>query len=103
MLDRSIIDGLLLIEILVQHDRRLLNPFSLGESLIAGSGEEIVIPLSFGERGERVIGGLVIGCDVADDDNLVHRLDFFKVLFGNGGDGGKGLLDHVRHDPARSN
>lgn len=98
----ALVDGLLLIEILVQNQRGLLNSLSLGDGGITGRGKEVLVPLRLGKRCERLIVALIVGVEVANDHNLIHRLDLLQVVLGHGGDCGEGLLHHVRHESTAS-
>ena len=95
VLELAIVNGLLLVKVLVENDGGLLDALSLGKSSVVGGTEEEVVTLGFSERAEALVGGLVVGGNVANDNDLVKGLEFLQVLLGHGGDGGHGLLGHV--------
>ena len=95
----AVVDILLLVEILVKDNGGLLSPLGLGESDIVGGSEEVVVPLGFGEGSEALVGGLVVGADIADNHDVVQSLEFLQVLLSHAGNGGHGLLGHVGHNP----
>lgn len=103
LLKLAVVDSLLLIEILVENNRWLLDTFGLGESGVVGGTEKVGISLGLGERGEALVRGLVIGGHVADDNDLIHGLEVLQVLLGHAGNGGHRLLGHVGDNPRMEN
>lgn len=91
-------DGLALVEVLVEDNGRDGDTLSLGESGIAAGTEGVVVAELIGDLGEGLVGGLVSGTEVTDNDDLVGLLELLKVVRGEDRDGGKGLLDHVGGD-----
>lgn len=88
VLKLAIVDSLLLVKVLVKDNGGLLRTLGLGDGGVVGGTEKEVVALGFGEGSETLVGGLVIGANVADDHDLVHGLEFLQVLFGDGRDGG---------------
>lgn len=91
----AVVDSLLLIEILVEDNGGLFHALVLGKSNVIGGSEKISVSLGLSERGEALVGGLVIGGHVADDDDFIHGLEILQVLLGHARNGGHGLLGHV--------
>ena len=92
-------DILAVVERLVEDETGLLNTLSLGESGVVGGTEEVVVAEAAGDRVEGLVGGLVIGGEVGDEDDLVGGLELLECVLGDLGDGGQSLLGHVRDQP----
>lgn len=91
-------DGLALVEVLVENDGRGGDTLSLGESDIAAGTKGVLVAELIGDLGEGLVGGLVGGIEVSDNDDLVGLLELLNVVLGEDRDRGKGLLDHVGGD-----
>lgn len=89
---------LLLVEGLVEDDGRGLDTLSLGNGSIVDTTEEVGVSESLSDTSEGLVGGLVIGIEVGDDDNLVGGLELLEGILGQDGNSGEGLLDHVGGD-----
>lgn len=90
--------GLALIERLVEDNGRGLDALSLSNSGVVDATEEVGVAELLGDLGEGLVGGLVSGVDVGDENDLVGGLELLKGVLGEDGDGGQGLLHHVGGD-----
>jgi hypothetical protein len=86
---------LTLIEALVKDNRGLSNTLSLGQSGITGGTEKEVVAEAVGGSGESLVGRLVVGSKVTDQDDLVSGLEVLNGGLVDDGNGGQGLLGHV--------
>lgn len=91
-------DGLALVEVLVEDNGRGSDTLSLGESSIAAGTEGVLVAELISDLGEGLVGSLVGGIEVGDNDDLVGLLELLNVVLGEDRNGGKGLLDHVGGD-----
>ncbi|KAF5125953.1 hypothetical protein E5D57_010647 [Metarhizium anisopliae] len=89
---------LALVEGLVQNNRGELDTLGFGNSSLVDTAEQIVVTELLGNSGEGLVGGLVIGSKVGDDNNLVGRLELLEGILGQERNGRQRLLDHVRGD-----
>lgn len=89
-------DILAVVERLVEDETRLLNTLSLGESGIICGTKKVVVAEAAGDRVEGLVGGLVVGGEVSNEDDLVGGLELLECVLGDLGDGGQTLLGHVR-------
>lgn len=89
-------DVLAVIEGLVEDEAGLLDTLSLGKGGVVGGSEEEVVTETIGDRGEGLVGGLVVGGKVGDEDDLVGGLELLESVLCDVGDGGESLLGHVR-------
>ena len=90
------VEGVLtLIEALVENDRGLLNTLGLCQSGVAGGTEKEVVAEAVGGSGESLVGSLVVGGEVTDQDNLVGGLEVLNGGLVDDGNGGERLLGHV--------
>lgn len=92
------VDVLAVVEGLVQDEAGLLDTLGLCEGGVVGGAEEEVVAQAVGDRREGLVRGLVVGGDVGDEDDLVGRLELGERGLGHLGDGGQGLLGHVRDE-----
>ena len=88
-------DILAVVERLVKDKTGLLDTLSLGESGVVGGTEEVVVTETVGDRVEGLVGGLVVGGEVSDEDDLVGGLELLECVLGDLRDGGQSLLGHV--------
>lgn len=88
-------DVLAVVEGLVEDETGLLDTLSLGQSSVVGGTEEEVVTETVGDRGKGLVGGLVVGGEVGDEDDLVGGLELLECVLGDFGDGGESLLGHV--------
>jgi hypothetical protein len=96
VLGELVVEGVLtLIEALVEDDRGLLDTLSLGQSGVTGGTEKEVVAEAVGGSGESLVGSLVVGSKVTDQDDLVSGLEVLNGGLVDDGNGGKGLLGHV--------
>lgn len=89
---------LALVKGLVENDGGNGDTLGLSESGIVDTTEEVVITHGLSNLSEGLVGGLVIGGEVGDNDDLVGSLELLKSVLGQDGNGGEGLLDHVGGD-----
>lgn len=76
ILGELLLEGVLaLVEALVKNDRGLLDTLGLGQSGVAGGTEEVVVAEAVGGSGESLVGSLVVGGEVTDQDDLVGGLE----------------------------
>jgi hypothetical protein len=96
VLGELLVEGVLtLIEALVEDDRGLLDTLSLGQSGVTGGTEKEVVAEAVGGSGESLVGGLVVGSKVTDQDDLVGGLEVLNGGLVDDRDGREGLLGHV--------
>lgn len=100
LLDGLSVDVLALVERLVQDDGGLLDTLSLGNGGVVGGTEEVLVAETLGDSGEGLVGSLVVLVEVGDQNNLVGGLELLEAVLGEGRNGGKRLLGHVRNDAA---
>ena len=100
LLGEAILEGALaLVELLVENNGGLLDAGSLGESLVRGGAEEEGVPELLSDSGVGSVAGLVVGGEVANEDDLVGSLELLVGLGGlEDGDGREGLLGHIGDD-----
>lgn len=89
---------LALIKGLVQDNGRLLDTLGLGQSSVACGAEQEVVSEVGSDGVKRLVGSLVVGGKVSDKDDLVGGLEVLNGSLVDDGDGGHGLLGHVRDD-----
>jgi hypothetical protein len=89
---------LALIESLVDNQGGGLDALSLGNSSVVDATEEVGIAETLSKLGEGLVGALIVGVEVGDDNNLVGGLELLKGVLCENGDSGEGLLDHVGSD-----
>jgi hypothetical protein len=89
-------DVLAVVKGLVEDEAGLRDALGLGQRSVAGGAEQEVVAEAVGDRGEGLVGGLVIGGEVGDEDDLVGRLELLERVLGDVRDGGESLLGHVR-------
>ena len=58
--------------------------------------KQVGVAEAVGDRGEGLVGGLVVSGEVGDEDDLVGGLELVERVLGDVGDGGEALLGHVR-------
>lgn len=76
ILGELLLEGVLaLVEALIKNDRGLLDTLGLGQSGVAGGTEEVVVAEAVGGSGESLVGSLVVGGEVTDQDDLVGGLE----------------------------
>lgn len=99
VLGELVVKGILaLVEALVQDNRGLLDTLGLGQSGVVGGTEEEVVAEAVGGSGKGLVGSLVVGGKVTDQDDLVGRLEVVDGGLVDNRDGGHGLLGHVRNN-----
>jgi len=93
----AILEGALaLVELLVENNGGLLDALSLGQSLVRSSAEEESVPKLLRDCGEGSVARLVVGGEVANEDDLVGSLELLKgVAALEEGDRRERLLGHV--------
>lgn len=102
LLGEAILEGALaLVELLVEDNGGLLDASSLGKLGVRGGAEEEGVPELLSDSGVGSVAGLVVGGEVANEDDLVGSLE---LLVGLGSlekrDGRERLLGHVGDDGA---
>lgn len=95
---RAIKNILALIEALVQHNTRDFDAFCLCEGRVRGGTKDKVLTHGLCDSVKGLVGGLVIGGKISDDNNLVSGLEVIESLGVEEGHGRHGLLGHVRDD-----
>ena len=86
---------------LVEDNGGLLDSLGLGEGSIARGAEQEVVPELRGNGAVRLVGSLVVGGKVGNQDDLVGSLELVEGRLVDQGDGGQGLLGHVRDNGGR--
>lgn len=86
---------LALIESLVDNQGRGLDTLSLGNSSVIDATEEVGVTKTLSKLGESLVGALVIGVEVGNNNDLVGGLELLEGVLGEERDSWEGLLDHV--------
>lgn len=88
--------ALALVELLVKNNGGLLDALGLGQSLVRSGAEEESVPELLSNGGEGSVARLVVGGEVADEDDLVGGLELLERAAAlEQRDRGEGLLGHV--------
>ena len=86
---------LALIERLVDNQGGGLDALSLSDGSVVDTTEEVGVTETLSKLGEGLVGALVIGVEVGNDNDLVGGLELLEGVLCEEGDSGEGLLDHV--------
>ena len=101
---KAVLEGALaLVELLVENNGGLLDALGLGQSLVGSGAKEERVPELLSDGVESSVARLVVGSEVADEDDLVGGLELLERvaaleqrnrregLLGHVGDNGSGL------------
>lgn len=97
-LELTVEDVLSLIEGLEEDNSRDLDTGSLSEGSIVGSSKEVGVTERLGNLGVGCVGLLVLLVEEGDENNLVGLGEIIVGFLVEDGDGGEGVLNHVRND-----
>ncbi|KAI6760212.1 hypothetical protein HG531_013413 [Fusarium graminearum] len=96
LLLKLLCEGVLaLIESLVDNQGGGLDTLSLGNSGVVDATEEVGVTETLSKLGEGLVGALVIGVEVSNDNDLVGGLELLEGVLCEDGNSGEGLLDHI--------